>query len=277
VEPTIHLDGDVAIKVGLEVSNIVREVSTTGGGLAYQLGTRNAATVLRLRDGETQILAGLISDDERTTANKLPGFGDLPLLGRLFSSNLDNRAKTEIVLLITPRIVRSINRPEHMVAEFYSGTEAAVGVQPLAIGATPPGTLAVSTVPGVAGSAPAPGKPAGAPNPVNVLFAIPAQAGAGKEFTASISLPVHPGAASAQLELVYDAGLLAAGEGNGGRAAVRLTRSDNGPAVAEIRFRVLAKSPAATQLRIENLDVRDAAGNTVPANQPTPHTLSIVQ
>lgn len=277
VEPTIHLDGDVAIKVGLEVSNIVREVSTTGGGLAYQLGTRNAATVLRLRDGETQILAGLISDDERTTANKLPALGDLPLLGRLFSSNLDNRAKTEIVLLITPRIVRGINRPEHMMAEFYSGTEAAVGAQPLAIGATLPGALAVSATPGVAGFAPAPGRPVAPPSPANVLLAIPAQVGAGKEFTASISLPVHPSAASAQLELVYDAGLLAAGEGNGGRAAIRLLRSDNSPAVAEIRFRVLAKTPAATQLRIENLDVRDAAGNAVPASPPAPHALSIVQ
>ncbi|HWI14642.1 MAG TPA: secretin and TonB N-terminal domain-containing protein, partial [Burkholderiales bacterium] len=71
VEPTIHLEGDVAIKVGLEVSNIVREVPTTGGGLAYQVGTRNAATVLRLHDGETQVLAGLIQDEERSTANRL--------------------------------------------------------------------------------------------------------------------------------------------------------------------------------------------------------------
>jgi general secretion pathway protein D len=54
------LEGDVAIKVGLEVSNIVKEVPVSGGGIAYQLGTRNATTVLRLKDGETQILAGLI-------------------------------------------------------------------------------------------------------------------------------------------------------------------------------------------------------------------------
>ncbi|HSQ04143.1 MAG TPA: secretin N-terminal domain-containing protein, partial [Burkholderiales bacterium] len=91
VEPTIHLEGDVAIKVGLEVSNIVREVPITGGGLAYRVGTRNAATVLRLRDGETQVLAGLIQDEERSTANRVPGVGELPVLGRLFSSNLDTR------------------------------------------------------------------------------------------------------------------------------------------------------------------------------------------
>ena len=66
----------MGIKVALEVSNIVREVrGTTSGTLTYQIGTRNAATVLRLRDGETQILAGLISDEDRRTANRVPGLG----------------------------------------------------------------------------------------------------------------------------------------------------------------------------------------------------------
>ena len=66
VEPLIHLEDEVGIKVGLEVSNIAREVrSANSNTLTYQIGTRNAATMLRLRDGETQILAGLISDEER--------------------------------------------------------------------------------------------------------------------------------------------------------------------------------------------------------------------
>jgi len=77
VEPLIHLEDEVGIKVALEVSNIVREVrGTTSGTLTYQIGTRNAATVLRLRDGETQILAGLISDEDRRTANRVPGLGE---------------------------------------------------------------------------------------------------------------------------------------------------------------------------------------------------------
>lgn len=144
VEPSIHLEGDVAIRVGLEVSNIVREVPVSGGGLAYQLGTRNAATTLRLRDGETQVLAGLIQDDERTVANGVPGLSRLPVIGRLFSSTLDNRSKTEIVLLITPRVVRTLVRPEHAIAEFYSGTESAVGAARLRISPTPDGALSVS-------------------------------------------------------------------------------------------------------------------------------------
>ena len=130
VEPLVHLEGDVGIKVGLEVSNIVQQVKSATGTLTYQLGSRNASTSLRLKDGETQILAGLIADEDRSSASKVPGLGDLPLIGRLFSNNRDDKNKSEIVLLITPRIVRNIERPELAQSEFFAGTEAAVSDQP---------------------------------------------------------------------------------------------------------------------------------------------------
>jgi len=129
VEPLIYLDDEVGIKVGLEVSNITREVrSTNSNTLTYQIGTRNAATTLRLRDGETQVLAGLISDEDRRTANRVPGLGDMPVVGRLFSSTSDNNTKTEIMLLITPRLMRTIARPGASSVEFAAGTEASTGV-----------------------------------------------------------------------------------------------------------------------------------------------------
>ncbi len=131
VEPQVGLEGDVTIKVGMEVSNIVKEVKSATGTLTYQLGSRNANTVLRLKDGETQVLAGLISDEDRAGASKVPGLGDLPILGRLFSSNRDELNKTEIVLTITPRILRNIERPELADAEFFAGTEAQTSDQPL--------------------------------------------------------------------------------------------------------------------------------------------------
>lgn len=131
VEPQVMLDGDVSMKVGLEVSNIVQQVKTATGTLTYQLGSRNATTALRLRDGETQVLAGLISDQDRASASKVPGLGDLPLLGRLFSSHRDEKNKTEIVLLITPRVLRNVERPELYEAEFLAGTQSAVAAQPL--------------------------------------------------------------------------------------------------------------------------------------------------
>ncbi len=131
VEPQVHLDGEVGMKVGLEVSNIVREVKSANGTLTYQLGSRNATTVLRLKDGETQVLAGLISDEDRSGASKVPGLGDLPILGRLFSSHRGETKKTEIVLLITPRILRNLVRPELGQAEFFVGTEDVVTTRQL--------------------------------------------------------------------------------------------------------------------------------------------------
>jgi general secretion pathway protein D len=129
VQPLVYLDDEVAIKVGLEVSNITRTIqSTNSSTLTYQIGTRNVSTVLRLRDGETQVLAGLISDEDRRTANRVPGIGEFPTIGRLFSQNTDSINKTEIILLITPRLVRTLARPGANAVEFAAGTESATGL-----------------------------------------------------------------------------------------------------------------------------------------------------
>lgn len=144
VEPNVYLDDEVAIKVQMEVSSVIREISGPASALAYQIGTRSAATVLRLRDGETQVLAGLISDEERSSANRLPGLGDIPVVGRLFSSTRDNNAKTEIVLLITPRIVRNVARPDSAAQPEPAGSEASVGALPLQLRRSAPRTLVLS-------------------------------------------------------------------------------------------------------------------------------------
>lgn len=158
VEPDIHLDDDVAIKVGLEVSTIVREVSS-GPTLAYQIGTRSANTVLRLRDGETQVLAGLISDEDRKTAQKFPGLGDLPLIGRLFSSHKNDAKKTEIVLSITPHLTRPSQRPDAGNLEFWSGTDSTLRSRSLY---TQPTRVAATETKGTPVTAPAAVKPADA-------------------------------------------------------------------------------------------------------------------
>lgn len=130
VEPIVSPDDEVAIKLGLEVSSVAGEVRTTGGSLAYQIGTRNAATTLRLRDGETQLLGGLISKSDRSSSNRIPGLGDLPVAGRLFSSNKDDVQNTELVLAITPRILRSAARPDISQAEMWVGTENFTRLRP---------------------------------------------------------------------------------------------------------------------------------------------------
>ena len=130
VEPRVTLDNFVNIKVGLEVSSLGERTVTRNGATVFTIGTRNASTVLRLKNGETQILAGLILDDERKNASKLPGLGDLPLIGRLFANQEDRKSKTEIVLAITPRIISNITRPQVEITEYWSGTETLISDKP---------------------------------------------------------------------------------------------------------------------------------------------------
>ncbi|WP_338847719.1 cohesin domain-containing protein [Massilia sp. W12] len=204
VEPNVYLDNDVGIKVMLEVSNIVSESQTKSGSNAYRIGTRTASTALRLKDGETQVLAGLINDEERKSGNKVPGLGELPLLGRLFGSGLGNNEKTEIVLAITPRLVRNITRPESTIAEFRAGTDSSMRVRPDAPSA--PVTLpsrssasASSSLPGAvstgagmgAGSAPAP-----APVKTDIGGNLSTGAGNAGSTSGGIYSPPNPGSSA---------------------------------------------------------------------------------
>ncbi len=167
VEPTVYPDGEVAIKVALEVSNIISQLQTKSGSVAYQIGTRTAQTVLRLKDGENQVLAGLINDEDRRTANKVPGLGDIPVAGRLFGNQAEDTIKTEIVLSITPRILRNIQRPAASIIEFDSGTENSLGSRgsnPAVGGGSSP-TSGSNSSAGPSASTPRPPSPGNTTNP----------------------------------------------------------------------------------------------------------------
>lgn len=151
IEPTVSLDDEVSMKLALEVSNILETITRTSGTQAYRLGTRNTSTTLRVHDGETNILAGLIQRDERRSNTGVPGLNEIPLISKLFGAAQDSDNRTEIVLLITPRIVRNIELPGTGLQEFLSGTESSIGAAPIQLG-TP--------------AAVAPGQAAPARNPV---------------------------------------------------------------------------------------------------------------
>ncbi|MBZ9783203.1 secretin and TonB N-terminal domain-containing protein [Pseudomonas sp. REP124] len=129
VQPTVHLNNEVAIKVALEVSNATPLEPTRQGTIPVQVDTRNAQTTLRLHDGETQILAGLMRNDHGSTGNKIPGLGDIPGIGRLFGSNKDTVGKSELVLSITPRVVRNLPYQSPSDMEFTTGTETSMHIQ----------------------------------------------------------------------------------------------------------------------------------------------------
>lgn len=122
VEPTISASDDVNIKLSFNVGSIGAPV-TSGDSTAFRVGTRYTTTELRLHDGETQILAGLINDQDTKNISGIPGVKDIPLLGRLFSLNSDSKTKTEIVLSITPHIVRAKQPYTSNEAEIWIGSE----------------------------------------------------------------------------------------------------------------------------------------------------------
>lgn len=124
VEPVIQMQDQVSIKVAMEVSNITDQVTTSTGVLAYTIGSRNANTTLQLRNNETQILAGLFRDDEQKTQRRVPGLGNLPFIGKLFSNSNQDKRKNEIVLLITPRIMHNISPANAVYSLIPSGVAA---------------------------------------------------------------------------------------------------------------------------------------------------------
>ena len=131
VEPQVTLGNDVSVKVSMEVSNLKGEVKTAGGGVVYPMSTRNAETVMTARDGETQVLAGLVNQKQSGNTSGLPGLSTLEWLGSLFGSSKDSEESTEIVLLLTPHVERSLELPAASNSYFPSGTEASVTVLPL--------------------------------------------------------------------------------------------------------------------------------------------------
>jgi general secretion pathway protein D len=170
VEPQVFLEDDVGIKVGLEVSNVGAQTKTAAGTVAFTVGTRNATTTLRLHDGETQMLAGLINNEDRRSSSQVPGLANLPLAGRLFQNKEDTNNKTEIVLLITPHVIRNVERSEARLEEFNSGTEAEVGGGSLSLPSAIPAPLP-------APAAPAQPQPP-APTPSSPQPAVPSTLGA---------------------------------------------------------------------------------------------------
>ncbi|KAA0893935.1 cohesin domain-containing protein [Oryzomonas rubra] len=125
-EPTIQLNNEVTIKLSLEVSSILSTEtvgSTDSATKVVTIGTRNLETVLSLKDGETSVIGGLISRTNSDSKSKVFLLGDLPLIGPLLSNSNGSKAKTELVLAITPRLVRGVTVPQIDLSAFMSGKE----------------------------------------------------------------------------------------------------------------------------------------------------------
>ena len=118
ITPRTHHNDEVSLALKITVSNI----SGSLNGLPT-FGNREINTTIRLKDGETNMLAGLIRDEERTSLAGLPGLSDLPLIGRFFASNRRQTLQSDIVLTLTPHIVRILDLSEGDLQPFRLGRD----------------------------------------------------------------------------------------------------------------------------------------------------------
>ena len=124
ITPYTHHDADVSLDLRIEVSS----VSGTGFGGLPVFGSRSINTRIRLRDGETNILAGLIRDDERVVMDGIPGLSDLPIVGRLFGRNQLETTETDIIITLTPHIIRVLDLDESDLRPFRVEPDTGAGL-----------------------------------------------------------------------------------------------------------------------------------------------------
>jgi len=118
ITPRTHHNDEVSLSLKISVSNISGQLN---GQPTF--GNREITTTIRLKDGETNMLAGLIRDEERTTLAGIPGLSDLPFVGKLFASNKKETLESDIVLTLTPHIVRVLDLSEADLRPFRLGRE----------------------------------------------------------------------------------------------------------------------------------------------------------
>lgn len=256
-EPIVHLDNSVTVKVNLEVSSLGENLGTQNEP-AYRIGTRNAETHMMLRDGETAILGGLIRDEDRKTRVRIPLLGDIPAAGVLFTSYDDSKGRTDVLLTITPRVVRGWDLPSKEIRSFVSGTEERYLSQPLfaklaapipqaekatvvkdvpALAATPPPSGQQSAVEGSSETAPT-AAPADTPTAALAPPAVPGQpalfafsepvyeAATGKEFEIKLTAENLDGVASLPMEIMFNPQLVKFVRGETGSFAAKDFKAD---------------------------------------------------
>lgn len=134
IVPRTHHDDEVSLTVKVDISSI----SGTGFADLPTFGNRSISTTIRLRDGETNMLAGLIRDDERTVLAGIPGLSDIPVIGRLFAHNRRETQETDIILTLTPHIVRVLDLSESDLRPFKVGRDLGLPVVDLPAPMAPP-------------------------------------------------------------------------------------------------------------------------------------------
>ena len=301
VEPRIGLNDDVTMKLTLEVSSITGEVSGPSAGGASTapkapiLGTRNTETILTLKDGETQVIAGLIQNNDKRAVSGLAGLLNIPGLDRLTSSQKVDREKTEVVLLITPRIIRNLPKRNNLESEYHFGTASEAGKLPVKIEKTKAQSLGIAPAGAGQGSARGGANAFAAaadedvPNPFakaaaaatastpSLTLQAPTNVGLDKEFSVNVRLVGAKATTNTELQLSYDSGafeLLDGGAKSGSRS-IRLGKDQIAGLATQLRFKVIATAAGTAEVNIQSATGEDIEhGDAVDVTLPAPATIN---
>ncbi|MDP1557403.1 MAG: type II secretion pathway protein GspD [Nitrosomonas sp.] len=294
VEPIIGLNDDITMKVALEASNNLGSVPGPNGATAFKIGTRTAETLLTLRNGETQVLAGLIDDRDTRGVSGLAGLLNIPGLDRLLSNQSIKRTKTEIVLLITPRIIRNITQPTNLESGFHFGTANDAGKLPATIGKTAAKSLSMAsagTGGGVSGFRTAEtlslaNRSEMTPNPFarntasspTITLQAPSNVSLGKEFSIRVGLVGAKASLTSDVELNYDSGMLELlddGE-NSGTRFFKLGKEGKSGRTEQLRFKVIAVNAGTTEISIQSGSSEDSeTGESVEVTLPSAASINL--
>ncbi|WP_269435751.1 type II and III secretion system protein family protein [Desulfosarcina ovata] len=111
--PMVVAPETITVQVEPEISTVDYSLSVTSGGVNVPgLKTRRGSNTLQLKDGQTFVIAGLLQEDSSTVTNKIPFLGDIPYLGSLFTSKEFEKNESELMIIVTPRLVRALNPDE---------------------------------------------------------------------------------------------------------------------------------------------------------------------
>jgi general secretion pathway protein D len=129
IEPRVHHNQEITLKVKIDVSNLGAPI-TSNGQSQPTIGTRSFDSTIRLKDGETNFLAGLLRTDESGNDTGVPGLSDIPVLGRLFSNKRRQKDRTDLILTLTPHIIRNAEITEEDLLPIWAGTDANITFRP---------------------------------------------------------------------------------------------------------------------------------------------------
>jgi len=119
VTPKIHFENEVTLEIEIKITSL--------GGVGYAdipiISTREVKNVIRLKNGETNFLAGLLRDEERMSLKGIPGLKSIPLLGSLFSSTQQTVTQTDVILTLTPYIIRTLPLDERDIEPLWIGLD----------------------------------------------------------------------------------------------------------------------------------------------------------